>query len=142
MPVGPISRMFDLASSISSFSASVSPGTLFGRGHEAAPQPERLADWESWGTGLDFFAPFSQFRALASATFDEAVENALQLGTTMVANGVIGRPSLHEDIVNGRATEVEDSLGTYLAAAEELGIAVPTARGAYRVIKTLEALGT
>ena len=36
--------------------------------------------------------------------------------------------------------EVEDGLGTYMAAADRFGVAVPTARGAYRVIKTLEAL--
>ena len=58
----------------------------------------------------------------------------------MVANGIIGRPSLHEDILRGRPTEVEDGLGTYLEAADRHHVAVPTARGAYRVIKTLEAL--
>ena len=64
----------------------------------------------------------------------------MTLGSTMVANGVLGRPSLHEDVVHGRPTEVDDSLGTYLDAADRRGITVPTARGAYRVIKTLEAL--
>jgi ketopantoate reductase len=58
----------------------------------------------------------------------------------MVASGIIGRPSLHEDIVRRRPTEVEDGLGTYLEAADRYGVPVPTARGAYRVIKTLEAL--
>jgi ketopantoate reductase len=42
--------------------------------------------------------------------------------------------------VRGRPTEVEDGLGTYLRAADAHHVDVPTARGAYRVIKTLEAL--
>ena len=88
----------------------------------------------------DFFAPFSQFRGLAAGSFEDAVADTMTLGSTMVANGVLGRPSLHEDVVHGRPTEVDDSLGTYLDAADRHGITVPTARGAYRVIKTLEAL--
>ena len=63
----------------------------------------------------DFFAPFSQFRLLAASTFDDAVDATLALGTGMVENGILGRPSLHEDIVRGRPTEVDDSLGAYLA---------------------------
>jgi 2-dehydropantoate 2-reductase len=115
--------------------------TRSGAEHYVTIAIELLAVYRAMGyEPRDFFAPFSQFRALAGATFDEAVANAHTLGTTMVANGVIGRPSLHEDIVRGRPTEVEDGLGTYLGAADRFGVAVPTARGAYRVIKTLEAL--
>ena len=112
-----------------------------GAEHYVTIATELLAVYRAMGfEPRDFFAPFSQFRALAGATFEEAVDNAHALGTTMVANGIIGRPSLHEDIVRGRPTEVEDGLGTYLAAADRHRVAVPTARGAYRVIKTLEAL--
>jgi 2-dehydropantoate 2-reductase len=115
--------------------------TRSGAEHYVTIATELLAVYQAMGyEPRDFFAPFSQFRALAGATFDEAVDNAHQLGTTMVANGILGRPSLHEDIVRHRPTEVEDGLGTYLAAADRLGVPVPTARGAYRVIKTLEAL--
>jgi 2-dehydropantoate 2-reductase len=115
--------------------------TRSGAEHYVTIATELLAVYRAMGyEPRDFFAPFSQFRALAGATFAEAVESAYQLGTSMVANGILGRPSLHEDIVRHRPTEVEDGLGTYLAAADRLGVAVPTARGAYRVIKTLEAL--
>jgi 2-dehydropantoate 2-reductase len=115
--------------------------TRSGAEHYVTIATELLAVYRAMGfEPRDFFAPFSQFRALAGATFEEAVENAYALGTTMVANGIIGRPSLHEDIVRGRPTEVEDGLGTYLEAADRHHVAVPTARGAYRVIKTLEAL--
>ena len=115
--------------------------TRSGAEHYVTIATELLAVYRAMGfEPRDFFAPFSQFRALAGATFEEAVENAYALGTTMVANGVIGRPSLHEDIVRGRPTEVEDGIGTYLRAADAHHVDVPTARGAYRVIKTLEAL--
>ena len=115
--------------------------TRSGAEHYVTIATELFAVYQAMGyEPRDFFAPFSQFRALAGATFEEAVDNAYNLGTTMVANGILGRPSLHEDIVRGRPTEVEDGLGTYMAAADRFGVAVPTARGAYRVIKTLEAL--
>jgi 2-dehydropantoate 2-reductase len=121
------------------YGISVRPGAE----HYVTMAQELLAVYQGMGyEPVDFFAPFSQFRALASKPFADAVDDVLALGTSMVENGILGRPSLHEDIVNGRPTEVEDSLGTYLAAADDLGIAVPTARGAYRVIKTLEALAT
>ena len=119
------------------YGISVRPGAE----HYAAMAKELVAVYCAMGyEPRDFFAPFSQFRALAAGSFDEAADNALALGTSMVENGVLGRPSLHEDIVRGKPTEVDDSLGAYLAAADQHGIAVPTARGAYRVIKTLEAL--
>jgi 2-dehydropantoate 2-reductase len=115
--------------------------TRSGAEHYVTIATELLAVYRAMGfEPRDFFAPFSQFRALAGATFAEAVDAAHSLGQAMVANGILGRPSLHEDIVRGRPTEVEDGLGTYLEAADRFGVAVPTARGAYRVIKTLEAL--
>jgi len=115
--------------------------TRSGAEHYVTMATELLAVYRAMGfEPQDFFAPFSQFRALAGATFAEAVDNAYNLGTTMVANGIIGRPSLHEDIVRGRPTEVDDGLGMYLDAADRHHVPVPTARGAYRVIKTLEAL--
>jgi len=115
--------------------------TRSGAEHYVTMATELLAVYRAMGfEPQDFFAPFSQFRALASATFAEAVDNAYNLGTTMVANGIIGRPSLHEDIVRGRPTEVDEGLGMYLDAADRHHVPVPTARGAYRVIKTLEAL--
>jgi 2-dehydropantoate 2-reductase len=112
-----------------------------GAEHYVAMAKELIAVYRSMGyEPRDFFAPFSQFRVLAASTFDEAVDATLALGTGMVDGGILGRPSLHEDIVRGRPTEVDDSLGAYLAEADRQGIAAPTARGAYRVIKTLEAL--
>jgi hypothetical protein len=60
----------------------------------------------------------------------------------MLARGIIGRPSLHEDLVRRRPTELDDCLGAYLQAAERLDVSTPTLTGAYRVIRTLELLAT
>lgn len=88
----------------------------------------------------DFFAPFATFRRVASLDFAHAVDDALALGTDMVARGIGGRPSLHEDLLRAKPTEVDDCLGAYLRAADRLGVDVPTVRAAYRVIGTLESL--
>jgi 2-dehydropantoate 2-reductase len=137
---------------VSGFSAStlgLKAGAAFAHGIAVRPGAEHyvtiagelLAVYCAMGyEPRDFFAPFTQFRGLASKSFADAVDDALALGTTMVADGMLGRPSLHEDVVRGRPTEVDDSLGAYLDAADRYGISTPTARGAYRVIKTLEAL--
>ncbi|MCB0997090.1 MAG: ketopantoate reductase family protein [Acidimicrobiales bacterium] len=89
----------------------------------------------------DYFAPYSRFRALRDASWEATVEDTLELGRSMVEAGVLGRPSLHEDLLHGRPTEVDESLGTFIRFADELGVAVPTARGCLRVIRLLEALG-
>jgi 2-dehydropantoate 2-reductase len=60
----------------------------------------------------------------------------------MLEAGVIGRPSLHVDLMRGRPTEGEYCLGPFLAEAQRAGIAVPTARASYRIIRTLEQMLT
>jgi 2-dehydropantoate 2-reductase len=102
---------------------------------------ELLAVYQALGyEPQDFYAPFATFRRAATRSFDEAVADAMALGATMVANGVGGRPSLHEDLLRHRPTEVDDCIGEYLRAADRLGISTPTLRGAHRVISTLELL--
>jgi 2-dehydropantoate 2-reductase len=86
----------------------------------------------------DFFAPFSQFRRFGSSTFSERVDQVMELGATMRAQGFVGRPSLHDDLLRGRATEVGFSIGAFLDAAAEHDLDVPTVRAAYRIIKSLE----
>ncbi len=88
----------------------------------------------------DFFAPYSRFRALRDAPFERAVEDTLELARSMLEAGVVGRASLHEDLRNGRPSEVEDLLGVFVEAADRLKIDVPTARGCLRVVRALEAL--
>jgi 2-dehydropantoate 2-reductase len=58
----------------------------------------------------------------------------------MLDIGAVGRPSLHVDLMRGRPTEVEFVLGPFLTEAERLGLEIPTARAAYRIIRTLEQL--
>ena len=99
-----------------------------GAEHYVAMAKELIAVYHAMGyEPRDFFAPFSQFRVLAASTFEEAVDATLALGTSMVENGILGRPSLHEDIVRGRPTEVDDSLGAYLGRCRPAGD-----RGAHR----------
>ena len=102
---------------------------------------ELLAVYQALGyEPQDFYAPFATFRRAATLSFDEAVADAMALGSTMVAKGVGGRPSLHEDLLRHRPTELDDCIGEYLRAADRLGVPTPTLRGAHRVISTLELL--
>lgn len=109
--------------------------------HYVAIARELLAVYRSFGFApQDFFAPYSRFRELEREDFETAVEATRAQGRRMLEAGVIGRPSLHVDLMQGRPTEVEASLGPFLAQAERAGIAVPTARAAYRIIRSLEQL--
>ena len=109
--------------------------------HYLAIARELLAVYRSLGyEPQDFFAPYSRFRELARETDEQAVEALRAQGQRMLDAGVIGRPSLHVDLMRGRPTEVEYCLGPFLAQAERAGIAVPTARAGYRIIRTLEQM--
>jgi 2-dehydropantoate 2-reductase len=109
--------------------------------HYVALARELLAVYRSLGyEPQDFFAPYSRFRELEREGFEAAVESTRALGRRMLDAGVIGRPSLHVDLLRGRPTEVEHCLGPFLAQAERAGIAVPTLRAGYRIIRTLEQM--
>jgi len=102
---------------------------------------ELLAVYQSLGyEPQDFFAPYSRFRELQRESFEEAVEATRAQGRRMLDAGVIGRPSLHVDLMRGRPTEVEYCLGPFLAQAERAEIPVPTLRAGYRIIRTLEQM--
>jgi 2-dehydropantoate 2-reductase len=88
----------------------------------------------------DFFAPYSRFKVLRHASREEALRDTLEHGRAMLEAGVVGRPSLHEDIRHGRPSEIDEQLGAFIAAADRLGIAVPTSRSCLRVIRALEEL--
>jgi len=45
---------------------------------------------------------------------------------------------MHEDVLAGRISEVEEVIGPLIAAAVRLGVPVPTVIGAYRTIRTLD----
>jgi 2-dehydropantoate 2-reductase len=109
--------------------------------HYVAIARELLAVYRSLGyEPQDFFAPYSRFRELLREGFEEAVEATRAQGRRMLDAGVIGRPSLHVDLMRGRPTEVEYCLGPFLAQADRAGIPVPTLRAGYRIIRTLEQM--
>jgi 2-dehydropantoate 2-reductase len=109
--------------------------------HYLAIARELLAVYRSLGyEAQDFFAPYSRFRELARESDEQAVAALRAQGQRMLEAGVIGRPSRHVDLRRGRPTEVEYCLGPFLAQAERAGIAVPTARASYRIIRTLEQM--
>jgi 2-dehydropantoate 2-reductase len=109
--------------------------------HYVAIAQELLAVYCAMGyEPRDFFHPYSRFRELRGAAFAEAVEAMRAQGQRMLDQGVVGRPSLHVDLLRGKPTEVEWCLAPFLAEAERRGIAVPTARAGYRIIRTLEQL--
>ena len=62
----------------------------------------------------------------------------MTLGTGMISQGLFGRPSLHDDLLQGRPTEVDYSIGTWLQEAKVRGITTPTVQSVYRIIKSLE----
>ena len=90
----------------------------------------------------DFFHPFSRFRELSRLSVDEAVVSMQEQGQRMLDRGNVGRPSLHVDLLRARPTEVEQCLKPFLVEAERRAIAVPTARAAYRIIRTLEQMSS
>jgi 2-dehydropantoate 2-reductase len=109
--------------------------------HYVAIAREMLAVYRSLGyEPRDFFAPYSRFRALEGESFEEAVAAMRAQGRRMLEAGVIGRPSLHVDLMRGRPTEVEHCLAPFLTQAERAGLAVPTVRAGYRIIRTLEQM--
>jgi 2-dehydropantoate 2-reductase len=109
--------------------------------HYVAIARELLAVYRSLGyEPQDFFTPYSRFRELEREGFEEAVESTRSQGRRMLDAGVIGRPSLHVDLMRGRPTEVEYCLGPFFAQAERQEISVPTLRAGYRIIRTLEQM--
>ena len=87
----------------------------------------------------DFYRPLAHLRRLDGLPFDEAVEFIAKIAAALRASGTEVRPSMHNDLLRGRTTEVDEITLPFLEAADEQGRDVPTLRGAYRVIKTLEA---
>lgn len=114
-----------------------------GAEHYVALALELAAVYVAMGFELrDYFAPFAQFRELATSSVEQSVQRAIALGRSMAELGVRGRPSMHEDLLRRRPTEVAESLGVLVAAADRFGVAIPTVRAAYRVVLTYEQLVT
>jgi 2-dehydropantoate 2-reductase len=104
---------------------------------------ELLSVYQALGfTPRDYFAPYAQFRQMAAEDVESSVERAMQLGRSMADNGVRGRPSMHDDLLQRRACEVDESIGEFVRAAERLGVAAPALLGAYRIVRGYQAMVT
>ena len=77
---------------------------------------ELLAVYRAMGyEPADFYAPFSRFREFEAATFDESVEQRDGARARHAQpQGFIGRPSLHDDLLRGKTTEIDYCVGAYL----------------------------
>lgn len=87
----------------------------------------------------DYYAPLAHLRKLDSLSYDDAVDFIGKVAGMLIKSGKEVRPSMHNDLLAGRITEVDEIALPFLDAGDEHGVDVPTLRGAYRVIKTLEA---
>lgn len=91
----------------------------------------------------DFYAPVSWLRDMDKSTFEEAVAIGMAKGELLAKAGQKGvRTSMHEDVLAGRKSEVDEVIGPIIEAAARLGVPVPTGLGAYRVIKALDHFAT
>jgi 2-dehydropantoate 2-reductase len=102
---------------------------------------ELLAVYRGLGfTPRDYFAPYARFRELAAEDFDTSVQRAVQLGRSMAEGGVRARPSMHDDLLRRRPTEVDESIGEFVRAAGRLGVPAPALTAAYRIVTGYERL--
>jgi 2-dehydropantoate 2-reductase len=91
------------------------------------------------GVPLADYAAYNP-RTLATAPRAEAVASLIARGTTMEANGLTEmRISMLQDLLRGRPTEVEETLGYVVRTADALGVPVPLVRFAYGVVRGVEA---
>jgi len=88
----------------------------------------------------DYFAPYSQLRELESDDFETAVARQRKLGADLCRKGILGRPSMHNDLLHVKAIEVEQNIGFLLRLAIDLNVPTPSLTTSYRIIKTLEHL--
>lgn len=108
--------------------------------HYVTIAKELLAVYHALGyTPQNFYAPASRLREIDAASFEDAVQAGMAMGANLRKSGQKGvRTSMHEDVLAGRVSEVEEVIGPLIAAAVRLGVPVPTVTGAYRTIRTLD----
>lgn len=87
---------------------------------------------------MNFYAPLSRLKELDALPSPEAIEFIIEQGSTMQERGSSGHPSMYEDVLRRRKTEVDFMLAPFLEAADKLAIEVPTLRVAYNIIKTVD----
>jgi 2-dehydropantoate 2-reductase len=79
-------------------------------------------------------------RTLADASVEDAVASVVERGLRMERSGQTkAKISMLQDVLQGRRTEVEDTVGYVVRRARELGVAVPNVEFGYRVVRGIEA---
>lgn len=90
-----------------------------------------LSDHEAWSV-------FNQ-KTLRDAPFDEAVQMLVNAGKQVAESGrtqII--PSMLQDVLAGKKTEIEETVGHVFKEGIRLGIAVPYTEFAYRTVRAIE----
>jgi len=93
------------------------------------------------GVSLSEHPAWSLFdmKLMRDAPFDEAVQKLVEVGRQVTASGrthII--PSMLQDVLAGKQTEVEETVGYVFKEGQRLGIPVPYTEVAYRTVKAIE----
>ena len=97
---------------------------------------------EAKGIQLSEHPAWSQFsmKILREAAFDQAVDMIVRVGQRVTTSGhtqII--PSMLQDVLAGKQTEIEETVGHVFHEGQRLGIPVPYTEFAYRAVKAIEA---
>ena len=93
------------------------------------------------GVSLSEHPAWSLFnmKLMRDAPFDQAVRKLVEVGRQVTASGrthII--PSMLQDVLAGKQTEVEETVGYVFKEGQRLGIPVPYTEVAYRTVKAIE----
>jgi len=93
------------------------------------------------GVSLSEHPAWSLFdmKLMRDAPFDEAVRKLVEVGRQVTASGrthII--PSMLQDVLAGKQTEIEETVGYVFKEGQRLGIPVPYTEVAYRTVKAIE----
>ncbi len=96
---------------------------------------------DALGIPLSEHAAWSLFthKTLREAPFDEAVQMLVRVGQQVAQSGrtqII--PSMLQDVLAGKKTEIEETVGHVFREGQRLGIPVPYTEFAYRAVKAIE----
>jgi 2-dehydropantoate 2-reductase len=100
---------------------------------------------EVWSLGHVVRALIDEGKAVAAAAGIELYEDPWEMNALAVKRGETARsdyahlPSMLEDVLAHRATEVDFIAGALVREASKYGVAVPVTAAAYRLIKGKEA---
>jgi 2-dehydropantoate 2-reductase len=78
-------------------------------------------------------------KTLRDAPFEEAVRRLVEVGEKVTASGrtqII--PSMLQDVLAGKKTEIEETVGYVFKEGQRMGIPVPFTEFAYRTVKAIE----